>query len=207
MSNTFTRREKQEGIALLITLLLMGVLLSIGASLINITLKQYQFAGLALASESAFQAANAGMECVLYHDFNTDTDPVAVGIQAPVDVPGDGSEQNIVPSILCMEGPLTIAEAVDDDADRKMKSSEEQRFQFSFGNPNMCTEVSVYKFHDASNPILVTVHGVNMRKGNTPCPIGGVCTVVQARGYNVSCAELNEGTNPRIVEREYTQVY
>ena len=204
MSNTFTQREKQEGIALLITLLLMGVLTSIGASLMNITLKQYQFSGLALASESAFQAANAGMECVLYHDYNTDTNAVAVGVQAPFDVEGNGSATTSVRNLPCMGD--TSDDLIDAGADTVV-SGDEQRFQFDFGTPSVCSEVSMYKFRDDSNPVSVIVGGVNMRKNGDPCPAGGTCTVVQARGYNVPCVEVNAGTNPRIVEREYTQVY
>lgn len=208
---SFQKRGQEEGIALLITLLLMGVLLSIGASLMNITLKQYQFSGLAFASESAFQAANAGIECVMYLDYR-DGNP-APGMQSVFDVPGDGNEQTDIPTVSCMGNVNVQAMNVDSDADRKMVSGEEQRFQFTFGNPNVCTEVSVYKFRDDLNPVPVIVDGINMRKDGDnngvgdPCPVGGICTVVQSRGYNVSCAEVNAGTNPRIVEREYTQVY
>lgn len=209
-------QEKQEGIALLITLLLMGVLLSIGASLLNITLKQYQFSGLALASEAAFQVANAGMECVLYTDLNVDTvpddplNPDTLGVQSIFSVPGDGSEQTNRPSISCM-GVLPSVEAenydnvpgYDGDSDGFAVSGEEQRFQFDYGG--VCTEVSVYKYHSEDHPESVTVRGVDMRKGGANCPVGGTCTVVQSRGYNVPCSEV--GSNPRAVEREYTQVY
>lgn len=199
-------QKNQRGITLLITLLLMGVLLGISASLLNLTLKQYQLAGIALSSETAFQAANAGLECILYYDF---LEP------SPFEVPVDGSEQLSQPSVSCMGGGSVLAEnspneTSDTDNDGRASSGVEQRFRFDWGN--VCSEVSIYKF-STTDPggALVTVGGRNMRQDldsdgtGDPCPAGSVCTVVQARGYNVPCDDI--GSNPRVVEREYTQVY
>ncbi len=181
------KRHTQEGITLLVTLLLMGVLLGVSTSLLNVTLKQFQLSGFSFASEMAFQAANAGMECALYHDF----------INAMFVVPGDGSEQSIVQSISCMGSGLVI------NSNGTAHSGEEQKFQFSWGTPEVCTEVSVYKFFSSGAPVAVTVNGTSMRSSS--CPAGSVCTVVQSRGYNVACSVIGTGSN--VVEREYTQVY
>lgn len=190
------KRHTQDGITLLVTLLLMGVLLGVSTSLLNVTLKQFQLSGFSLASEIAFQAANAGMECAVYQDF----------INTAFAVPGDGGEQATRPSISCMGSALIDASLADDDGDGHMKSTEEQRFQFSWGTPAVCTEVSVYKFYSTSAPVPVTVNGVGMRNPSSPnCPTGSVCTVIQARGYNVGCSVINTSAN--VVEREYTQVY
>ena len=198
----------QDGITLLVTLLLMGVLLGVSASLLNVTLKQYQLSGIAHASEVAFQAAGAGMECALYRDM-----PVT-GV-GPFEVPNDGTEQSVQPTITCMnagnQGAINSPNGTSDsDNDGKTVSRGEQRFQFSWkntvplGNPEVCTEVSVYKFSDATNPVDVVVNDVDLRPG-VPCPQGSTCTVIQSRGYNVSCANITSGG--RVVEREYTLVY
>ncbi len=192
-------RTQEDGITLLITLLLMGVLLGVSASLLNITIKQFQLSGIAAASEMAFQASNAGIECALYHDFKT--------TGSPFDVPDDGSEQSSRPSIDCMGLTGVLADDTeDDDTDGKMKSGEEQRFQFSWGEVpyEICTDVSVYKFSSASGVVDVSVDGVDMRP-SADCPAGSVCTVIQSRGYNTSCSDITGGG--RVVEREYTQVY
>jgi hypothetical protein len=189
-------QKKQEGITLLITLLLMGVLLGISTSLLNITLKQFQLSGIALASETAFQAANAGLECALYHDF-----PLS-GFAGPFDVNGNGTPVAEELNILCMG--LTSSD-IEPSNNNTVVSGEEQRFQFSWGtDTEVCTEFSVYKFTSDSAPVDVVVQGVDMRPGSD-CPMGSVCTVVQARGYNVACADISSGG--RVVEREYTQVY
>lgn len=198
----------ERGVTLLITLLLMGVLLGVGASLLSITLKQYQLAGIAYTSEMAFQAATAGMECALYHDFPKNG-------PGPFDVPGDGTGRNPIASLVCMNGLSSgdivggagVCDGCNDLNDTE--SGEEQRFQFSWQNginvPEICSEVSVYKFYSESGDLDLIVDGIKVREEQ--CPQNSSCTVVKARGYNFPCSTVSSGTNPRVVEREYTQVY
>jgi len=189
----------ERGVTLLITLLLMGVLLGVGASLLSITLKQYQLAGIAYSSEMAFQSATAVMECALYHDFPKS------GV-SPFDVNGDGSTVPEEGSISCMGQSSSDMESSNNNT---VVSGEEQRFQFSWQNdvtaPEVCSEVSVYKFFSDSSDLDLIVEGTKVR--DEQCPQNSSCTVVKARGYNVSCSAVSAGTNPRVVEREYTQVY
>lgn len=185
-------QHNQDGITLLITLLLMGVLLGVSTSLLNITIKQFQLSGIALASETAFQAANAGMECALYHDFP------ASGAAGPFEVNGDGTTVPEESGIACMN---TTSSDIEPSGNGTVRSAEEQRFRFDWSG--LCTEVSVYKFYSTTAPVPITVGGVSLRA--TPCPAGGVCTVIQSRGYNVACSQITSGS--RVVEREYTQVY
>lgn len=183
--------KKQHGIALVMTLLIMSVLLGVSASLAHITLKQLQLTSVAYSSEIAFQAANAGMECVFYHDFSP-----AI---AAFDVPGDGTRQSSATSIGCMGAGSVVSMS------GPAASGEEQRFQFTWGGSGqtMCSDVSVYKFYSTSAPVPVVIDGVTYRADD--CPAGSVCTVVQSRGYNTSCASVSSAL--RVVEREYTQVY
>ncbi len=208
----FPHTRPQGGVALLITLLLMGVLLGISMSLLNVTLKQYQLAGIAYASEAAFQAANAGMECALYYDHKE---------PGLFDVPGtEGDEQNDPPRIECMNGGTETAEnsdnmpgygphpGYDGNEDGMAQNGEEQYFEFDWGDPSSpnCVRMSIYKFHTtdlASTP--VTVDGEQMKTTGAPCPQNSQCTVIQSRGYNVACDQINTGL--RVVEREYTVVY
>lgn len=206
-------RNNQSGIALLITLLLMGVLLGIGATLLNVTLKQLQLSSIALESEIAFQAANAGVECALYYDYV----PTA---GAPFDVPGDGSEQAAVPEISCMGVAIKADNVNHGKADTKKNggavehngraaSTDEQRFRFDWAG--LCTEVSVYKFFmeddgkGTARSVAVVVNGEKMRPDCPEGSPGSDCTVIQSRGYNVACGAIDTGG--RVVEREYTQVY
>jgi Tfp pilus assembly protein PilX len=58
--------EKQAGFALLISLLVVGVVISVGLSILDLSIKQVRLASNATESEKAFHAANAGIECARY---------------------------------------------------------------------------------------------------------------------------------------------
>jgi hypothetical protein len=189
------RHIHKNGLALLITMLLMSVLLGISTSLLNVTLKQYQLSGIARASEVAFHAANAGVECLSYHDLT-----LAVAGVSKFDVPGDGSTAPEVLSISCMDNQ--VSSDVEPLNNGTIQSGEEQRFEFEWGTPAVCTNVSIYKFHNDSGIEPVVAAGQTFRVGG--CPQGSTCTVIRSRGYNTGCANL---ANPRTVERELTQIY
>lgn len=185
MSNK-QQAHPERGIALLITLLVMTVLLGISASLINITIKQFQFASIGYASESAFQAANAGMECALYHDYEAypaskfDVGQNATNIQC-FGVTDSSSVSGVI------------------------ASGDEQRYQFSWkigDGPEMCTEISVYKI---LGPLDIT--NILRASTNQTCAAGANCTVIQSRGYNVPCPAPGNTFPPRTIERELTQRY
>jgi hypothetical protein len=186
MNNMKLHYQKNErGLALLVTLLIMTALLGVSASLLNVTLKQYQFSSIALQSEMAFQAANAGLNCILYHDYvNFPTSKFDVN--GATGVPPE--------TIGCMGN--SSADLV--NGSNSVLSGEEQRFQFTWGSPAVCSDVSIYKFYNAS-----AAQDMTAVVGKTAsCAAGAKCTVVKARGYNVGCANTS---NPRTIEREITQ--
>lgn len=197
-------RTHERGIALLITLLLMSVLLTVSASLLNITLKQYQFSSIGVASEQAFQAANAGLECMVWHDY--EDYPTS---KFDVDTPTAPNPAG--PTIECM-GVNDSTSAVG-----AIGSGEEQRYRFSWrvssdpDIPELCTDVSIYKFYELGtadgNP---TGPSMDIALGQTGqnCAEDVVCTVIRARGYNVACpADDDDPFPPRTIEREITQRY
>ncbi|MFZ2253272.1 MAG: hypothetical protein WAW13_03830 [Minisyncoccia bacterium] len=190
-------QHNQDGVTLLITLLLMGVLMGVSASLLSVTLKQYQLSSISLASEIAFEAANAGVECVLYNDFPKTG-------ASPFDVNGNGTTVPEETNISCMNG--VVSSDIEPSNNNTVVSGEEQRFQFDWGtSPNQaCTNVSIYKFYSTTGAVDILINGVDMRP-SSDCPMGGVCTVIQSRGYNVSCGEITSGA--KVVEREFSQIY
>lgn len=179
------KHTHERGIALLITLLLMSVLLTVSASLLNITLKQYQFASIGVASEQAFQAANAGLECLMWQDY--ESYPVS-----QFDVGG------ATPSISCMGGPSTLPRV-----ESSTSESEEYTYRFSWGDPGLCSDVTIYKYFSTTG--AVDMSGALGRPGI--CAQGVVCTIIRARGYNVSCPATGDPFPPRAIEREITQRY
>ena len=59
---------KQSGFAMLFSVLLVSLILTIALSISNITLKQTILSSLAKDSQVAFYQADAGIECGLYQD-------------------------------------------------------------------------------------------------------------------------------------------
>jgi hypothetical protein len=202
-----TTYKNKDGVTLLITLLLMGVLLGISTALLNVTLKQYQLSGITFQSEIAFQAANAAMECAQYHQQPKTGN--GIFFEAAVDAParlaanafncfGVQNEADEVSKTL-------ISSYDEDDID-----SNEQRFEFSWGsNPEVCSEFSVYIFHEPlvgalDTDLEVRVDGV-AKPLRGPCPEGSQCVAIKARGYNVPCDDIDDGG--RVVEREFILAY
>lgn len=184
MIKSMRTQKNQDGITLLITLLLMGVLLGVSSSILNITLKQFQLSGIAYQSEVAFQAANAGLECAQFHDWENNS----------FDVPGNGNLNGSAASVACMQEPAAS------DILGAAGSGDEQKFRFSWGTPEVCSEFSVYKYYNETGdePMPADIRA-------EPCTMGSECTVIKARGYNVACGQIGGGG--RVVEREYTIVY
>ena len=179
----------ERGITLLITLLLMSVLLGVSSALLSITMKQYKLSGIARSSETAFQAANAGMECVLYRD---QPPPAPV---SGLEVPGGVTPQTSPATLNCMDQDSTNP--------AKAKSGDEQLFEYTWGSPSVCTKISVYKYYNTSvpEPIPAAVLGSVI---DGQCTTGTICTIVKSRGYDVACGSIG---NERTVERELTQRY
>jgi hypothetical protein len=192
------RISKHRGLSLLITLVIMSVLLGISTSLLNVTLKQYLLSGIARDSEMAFQAAAAGIECAVFNDTQTNAG------NGSFDVEPDGDPVS-EPTISCFN--------VSDEhpVDSAIISGEEQLFRFTWGDPQVCTEISVFKYSlYNSAPGSLDMTAALQTTGSILCPesqLGNVpieCTVIQSRGYNVPCANLR---TTRTVERELIQRY
>jgi len=170
-------RQHRQGFTLLIAILVIGIVLAIGLSILNITLKEFILSGIARESAIALGAADAGMECALYWDRSSDGnkfDP-APNSALPITCMGTSSTWQ--------GAPATVGGVM---------SGASQNIEFSWGTPQVCAKVTVVKYFTASAP------AIDMGGGST-CPIGVECTRVVSLGYNRACGEI--GDDPRTVER------
>ena len=119
MERTRFTMEHNEGFALLIAVLVSGIVLAIGVSVLNITLKDFILSNIARDSEIAFYAANAGMECALYWD------------ESDRNVFVDGG------TVTCIGESSAVPSPGTDSLNT---------FQREWGTPTVCTVVSVEKF-------------------------------------------------------------
>lgn len=164
-------RESEQGFALLIAVLISSVVLAVGISMLNVTLKQYLFSGIGRESEVAFYAADAGMECALYWDASSQG--------------GKFDLTAVVGNISCM-GTTVVTPAGG-------SSGTQKQFQFEWTSTTgqtVCSKIGITKYFDATADVPMPGWG--------DCERGATCTQVESRGYNRSCSSLD---SPRVVER------
>lgn len=179
------KHSEQEGFALLIALIVVGVVLSVGLVILDLTIKQVRLAATTRDSEVAFHAANAGMECAQYLR-RVDLDAVvAVGTGLPS-------------SLQCFSG----VEAVDkqnsalrsDAVDSTTDSDFVRHYSYEFTWENRCTLVDMVTLNAVANGAQITVAQADMQAAipgfpneNKECLAGSECTTIAVRGYNQAC--------------------
>jgi hypothetical protein len=82
--------NKQSGFAMLFTVLIVSLILTIAVSISNLTLRQAVLSNLAKDSQAAFSQADAAVECGMYEDTYMGRFPVGttVGSGTSADAPG-----------------------------------------------------------------------------------------------------------------------
>jgi len=68
-----TKKQKNKGFTLLISVLVSGVLLAIALAIFNITIKEILLSSSGRDSQFAFYAADSGTECALYWDLQNNS--------------------------------------------------------------------------------------------------------------------------------------
>ena len=194
-------KQPQSGFALLLTLVVISVVLAIGLSLLNITVKQFTLSATARDSELAFHAANTGIEC-------------ALAAAESVDIFTGGA-----PAAIDFDCAGVNAAAVDDhDPDTNVYQYSASAgaytgsgtgFTWSVGSPTggtdeVCTEVDLF-FLDSNaaggSDVTYDFRAAGFGIDAPACENGNVCTYIFARGYNRPCDGLG---GLRVVQREIT---
>ncbi len=181
------KKTLSSGFALLITLVIISVVISIGITLVDLTLKQLRLANNSKDSESAFHAANAGAECVRYWRIK-ESDKFEAGL---VQIP-----------VTCFDA------AVVDSVPTELVAGSVYRhdFEISWAANTRCSKVRMITISsdpDAAAAVnfvgiqaIIPGYPVNVKS----CNPGGRCSIISVQGYNRSCANINEiGTIQREV--------
>lgn len=199
MTSMATNQQKQQnGFALLMTLIVVGVVLSVGLSLLDLSIKQVRLATNAKDSEIAFHAANAGVECARY----------IRRIKAPWIVGGkDESGNDVGPGdplgdISCFDVPNGSSDRI--DKSDLVVSGEVYQYKYKFSWGQKCAAVNmVAAITDGSD---LTIDATDMQTlipryndDDLECIAGSLCTVVSVQGYNKPCNAIN---NYGTVQRE-----
>lgn len=191
------KQKQQSGFALLVSLIVVGAVLSIGLVILDLSIKQVRLASTTKDSEIAFHAANAGMECARFwrRDQN---DQVIIGADL-IDVECFGVSVGDVAE----DGSATV----DDNSDG---SGYVYEYEMSWNGGESCTSiVTVVAVADLSGD---GIEIDNMQtlipgypEGNTlACGAASQCTVVAVEGYNRTCTQKSSfGTIQREVLLEF----
>lgn len=167
--------HKQDGFALLMAIIVVGTVVSVGLTVLDITLKQLRLSISSRDSEIAFHAANAGAECIRYWRRESQ---VQFERGDPVTVNCFGVDRTLVNTFPGPE-PNTYLYTAD--------------FSWSpASGDNRCSIITVLTINpDFNTPITVANIGTYLPGYpgiNKTCQPGGRCTSISVQGYNRSCA-------------------
>jgi len=175
--------EKQTGFALLMTLIVVGVVVAIGISVLDLSLKQVRLSTNAKDSEIAFHAANAGMECARYWR----------RVDALI------MERGGAINPVCFSGTLVGTPSVVSLSNvNGVSVANGEAFLYNYAltwqGGERCSEVTALVASSTSSGAGLTITGVNLLMDGFPdgttktCDAGERCTVLSVRGYNKPCS-------------------
>jgi len=176
-----TKQKNKKGFTLLFAVLVSTLVLSVGASIISMALKQIILSGISRDSQFAFYAANTGIECAIYSDLNS-------GITFATSSSSNTSDPD---SVDCANQTDVEVNVTSDDGDSAVSeftlnfSDVGDNDQVDGVNLEYCVTVSVTKYQQDT--------------------VGGqirIATNILSRGYN-TC----DTNNPRRIERGLEMSY
>ena len=198
--------QKNSGFALLITILVIGVVLSVMLTIVELSLQQLSLSVDSTGSEIAFHAANAGLECARYTR-RASSDAFEVAPLTAVVFPCFGT--NTTSSIALVSPAANSVAALNPS-----NTGTVRRYQFSVdwgGTSPRCSEVDMVTMVmsiNAASDGTIGAPGVGTTLKNIfpeyafdtkTCEPGGRCTIVSVTGYNSTCSAK---TSPDTLRRE-----
>lgn len=190
INHTQLKNDSRSGFALLLTLIIVTVLITIGLSVLDLSIRQVRLSTDSRDSEVAFHAANAGLECALYwRRFEADdmesgqaVNPTCFGVS-----PDNNDVREIISGV--SNGDAYVYD-----------------LQFTWGNPTRCTDITVLVGTSplsGSDLLIEDVDDIIPGYPGDPdkeCEAGTQCTVLSVEGYNKACGNISEyGTIQREV--------
>lgn len=178
-------RKEEKGFALLITLVVVTVLISIGLSVLDLSIKQVRLATNAKDSEIAFHAANAGLECALYwRRFS-----------------GDAMELGQTVNASCFKQASVPATRSKITSGVSGGDAYQYKYEFTWGDsPDIrCSQINTI-VGSSSAATDLTISGLisgaspllpGYPDGNTKtCKAGTKCSIISVQGFNQPCSDV-----------------
>ena len=183
------KKNSESGFALLMTLIVVTVVISIGLSVLDLSIKQVRLSTNARDSEIAFHAANAGMECARFWR-RSGSDEMENGQSFPITC----FSNTVTPT------PVEVMNTADGEVYR-------YDYALSWGefSPRCSQITTLVASSSALGAGLVIGNMTTLVPGypngnSKTCAASEHCTVISVRGYNKSCANVSQyGTVQREV--------
>jgi len=179
-------RNQQSGFALLMALIVVSVVVSIGLSVLDLTMKQVRLSTNSKDSETAFHAANAGLECARYWR-TAESDDMEAGNSISPDCFGSA----MTPVITNLSGINAYVY--------------EMEATWGVSSALRCSQMTILVI-SSDLSATTTVSGMQTIIPGYPygatkdCRPGARCTAISVRGYSRSCGEITaRGTVQREV--------
>lgn len=178
----FNNTSGKEGFALLMTLIVVAVVISIGMSVLDLSIKQVRLSTNARDSEIAFHAANAGMECARFVRRNLSSameNGVAI---SPSCFLASASSNNVTEILTGITG-----------------SGEAFKYEYAFswgGSAQRCSQITTLVASSSLSGTGMVISNMTTLVPGYPtgatksCAAGERCTVISVRGYNKPCANV-----------------
>jgi hypothetical protein len=179
---TRARKKNEKGFALLLAVIVSSVMLSIGVSILKISVNQVNLSTTARESEMSFQAAHAGIECLTYWRHEKADEFI------------DAARVGSNPSITCFGNtPLGVERQTFVLGGNSYLHSYEHTFQW--GTPTRCTALVTYVINASLGTqdavVDMTFHEGVGSNGMKTCVAGNICTVIVSDGFNRACADVD----------------
>lgn len=176
--------HSQKGFALLLAIIVSSIVLTVGLSILSVTLKQLNLGNNTLRSEGAFQTAVAGMDCLRFLRSTQASNFINNGRTVNID---------------CFElGGLTMTDML---AGSNGEDPYIQVFQTRFdwdisSDARQCIQIDTVVLDARS----ADRNWLTLNHGNLTCDEGSICTTAFVQGFNVACGNVTG--NPAAVVRE-----
>jgi Tfp pilus assembly protein PilX len=198
--------QRRAGFALLMTLLVVSVIISVSLTILDVTIKQVRLSSSAKDSEIAFHAASAGLECAQYQRRFQST-AMESGTTITANCFGqtaymiNSTVSNISRQAVTVSGTGATASRYS--------------YQATWGvtGETKCSQIDTIVIKAPSSTAVVSSSVMRTIIPGYPgtgkaCPLGGICTVISVRGFNRTCPTTTGGSFPAgTVQREVLLEY
>lgn len=182
--------HSQSGFALLLSLMVVSVVVSVGLSILDLSIKQLRLSTNSRDSEIAFHASGAGLGCARYHR-TTQGSAMETGIAITASCFGVSMTPTITPIVVASGAARVYAMeatwgSVGSERCSQMKTlviTSDVAATTTISGAVIAAELPGYPYVDKK------------------CGPGGRCTVISVQGYSQSCANV-AANQVGIVERE-----